>query len=74
MSANSIITAEGHKKIHDRKQQKRYLAVLKDGRRTRWSLRSFRTATKAEEYGKRLVARAMRFFAHPANKPEPVEV
>ena len=52
--------ANGYLKIQTRKGNKAYLAMMRCNGTTRFSRRFFRTASAADAYGDRLVARARR--------------
>ena len=52
--------ANGYLKIQTRKGNKAYLAMMRCNGTTRFSRRFFRTASAADAYGDRLVARVRR--------------
>ena len=57
--------ANGYLKIHTRKGAKAYLAMMRCNGQARFSRRFFRTASAADAYGDRLVARARRMVLTP---------
>ena len=62
--------ANGYLKIHTRKGSKAYLAMVRCNGQARFSRRFFRTASAADAYGDRLVARARRMVLTPGPSPD----
>jgi hypothetical protein len=71
-----IITADGHYRVVNRGSgEKFYRAGWLFKGNARWSRRPWRTATMAEEYGKRVVERYNRFrdYALAVDRPHKTE-